>query len=89
MSAAVSRRTNEATYTIHQARLGSTEFKVIRPARPLVHAVLIDRDRHLDTYLDQDAVEARCLFTALAGPPADAGEPWPLPRAVRRRHTGA
>ncbi|WP_327378123.1 hypothetical protein OG393_31625 [Streptomyces sp. NBC_01216] len=41
--------------TIHQARLGSTEFKVIRPARPLVHAVLIDHDRHLDTYLDQDA----------------------------------
>lgn len=35
------------------------------------------------------AVEARCLFTALAGPPADAGEPWPLPRAARRRHTAA
>ncbi|WP_329375926.1 hypothetical protein OG625_00850 [Streptomyces sp. NBC_01351] len=43
--------------TIHQARLGSTEFKVIRPARPLVHAVLIDHDRHLDTYLDQDAAQ--------------------------------
>ncbi|MER5935319.1 hypothetical protein ABT123_34745, partial [Streptomyces sp. NPDC002054] len=43
--------------TIHQARLGSTEFKVIRPARPLVHAVLIDHDRHLDAYLDQDAAQ--------------------------------
>lgn len=43
--------------TIHQARLGSTEFKVIRPARPLVRAVLIDHDRHLDTYLDQDAAQ--------------------------------
>lgn len=43
--------------TIHQARLGSTEFKVIRPARPLVRAVLIDHNRHLDTYLDQDAAQ--------------------------------
>jgi hypothetical protein len=43
--------------TIHHAQLGSTEFKVIRPARPLVHAVLIDHDRHLDTYLDQDAAQ--------------------------------
>jgi len=25
--------------TIHQARLGAVEFKVIRPAEPLVHAV--------------------------------------------------
>ncbi|MFC7220762.1 hypothetical protein ACFQLX_21755 [Streptomyces polyrhachis] len=42
---------------IHQARLGSTEFKVIRPAQPLAHAVLIDRDRHLDAYLGQDAAQ--------------------------------
>ncbi|MGI5447666.1 hypothetical protein ACQEVM_18230 [Streptomyces sp. CA-243310] len=28
--------------TIHQARFGATEFKVIRPARPLVHAVLYE-----------------------------------------------
>lgn len=41
--------------TIHQARLGPEEFKVIRPARPLVHSVLVDRDRYLDAYLDQDA----------------------------------
>ncbi|MET9375502.1 hypothetical protein ABZX98_15290 [Streptomyces sp. NPDC002992] len=43
--------------TTHQARLGSTEFRVVRPARPLVHAVLIDRDRHLDAYLDRDAAQ--------------------------------
>ncbi|MYS09665.1 hypothetical protein GTW71_25260 [Streptomyces sp. SID6041] len=41
--------------TIHRARLGSTEFRVIRPARPLAHAVLIDRDRWLDVFLGQDA----------------------------------
>ncbi|MCX4425984.1 hypothetical protein [Streptomyces mirabilis] len=40
---------------IHHARLGATEFKVIRPAQPLPHAVLIDHDRHLDAYLDADA----------------------------------
>lgn len=39
---------------IHQARLGADEFRVIRPAQPLIRAVLIDRDRYLDTYLDQD-----------------------------------
>ena len=43
--------------TIHETQLGSAKFKVIRPARPLVHAVLIDRDRHLDSYLDQDAAQ--------------------------------
>ncbi|MFD0151115.1 hypothetical protein ACWGQ4_02500 [Streptomyces sp. NPDC055721] len=43
--------------TIHQARRESTKFKVIRPARPLVHAVLIDHVRYLDTYLDQDTVQ--------------------------------
>ena len=40
---------------IHQARLGADEFRVIRPARPLSHAELIDHDRHLDAYLDQDS----------------------------------
>jgi N-formylglutamate amidohydrolase len=40
---------------IHQARLGADTFRVIRPARPLSHAVLIDHDRHLDAYLDRDA----------------------------------
>ncbi|WP_371667382.1 hypothetical protein OG985_07060 [Streptomyces sp. NBC_00289] len=41
--------------TIHQARFGAAEFKVIRPARPLSRALLLDHDRHLDAYLDQDA----------------------------------
>ncbi|MFJ3861719.1 hypothetical protein ACIPRL_36545 [Streptomyces sp. NPDC090085] len=40
---------------VHQARLGAHEFRVIRPAQPLRHAVLIDHDRHLDVFLDQDA----------------------------------
>ncbi|SHF54425.1 hypothetical protein [Streptoalloteichus hindustanus] len=41
--------------TIHRARLGSVEFKVIRPARPLGRAVLVDYDRYLNAYVDQDA----------------------------------
>ncbi|MCM2393460.1 hypothetical protein [Streptomyces albipurpureus] len=44
--------------TLHQARLGSTEFTVIRPALPLAHAVLIDHDRYLGAYLDQDAAQS-------------------------------
>ncbi|MYZ35959.1 MULTISPECIES: hypothetical protein [unclassified Streptomyces] len=51
---------------IHHARLGATEFKVIRPARPLPHAVLIDHDRHLDAYLDQDAARRIGGLWALA-----------------------
>ncbi|MGW1727896.1 hypothetical protein ACWCQK_33910 [Streptomyces sp. NPDC002306] len=56
--------------TIHQARLGAREFNVIRPARPLAHAVLVDHDRHLDAYADQD--EARRiggLWTLAASSP--------------------
>lgn len=41
--------------TIQQATLGAESFKVIRPARPLARAVLLDQDRHLGVYLDQDA----------------------------------
>ncbi|MFB7243522.1 hypothetical protein ACFCYX_13775 [Streptomyces populi] len=41
--------------TVHRARLGATEFRVVRPARPLVRAVLLDRDRYLDIRLDEDA----------------------------------
>ncbi|MFF3846884.1 hypothetical protein [Streptomyces sp. NPDC002328] len=52
--------------TIHHARLGATEFKVIRPAGPLLHAVLIDHDRHLDAYLDQDAARRVGGLWALA-----------------------
>ncbi|MEK9518659.1 hypothetical protein MIU24_04440 [Streptomyces venezuelae] len=53
--------------TIHRARLGPTEFKVIRPAHPLVHAVLIDRDRWLDVFLDQDAAQRVGALWELAG----------------------
>ncbi|WP_018549610.1 hypothetical protein [Streptomyces sp. LaPpAH-108] len=40
---------------VHRARLGADEFRVVRPAGPLSRAVLIDHDRHLDAYVDQDA----------------------------------
>ncbi|MFJ7203924.1 hypothetical protein ACIQWR_10385 [Streptomyces sp. NPDC098789] len=56
--------------TIHHVRLGSAEFKVIRPARPLARAVLIDHDRHLDAYLDQDAAQRiGALWTLAASSP--------------------
>ncbi|MCX5414283.1 hypothetical protein [Streptomyces sp. NBC_00059] len=69
--------------TIHQARLGSTEFKVIRPARLLVHAVLIDHDRHLDTYLDQDAAQRIGGLWKLA-----ASSPRSLVHLPMRRNRG-
>ncbi|MER5372900.1 hypothetical protein [Streptomyces sp. NPDC002553] len=40
---------------VHRARLGAEEFRVVRPARPLTRALLVDRDRYLNAYLDQDA----------------------------------
>ncbi|MGZ9935321.1 hypothetical protein ACXNSR_36215 [Streptomyces sp. NC-S4] len=40
---------------IHRARLGPVEYKVIRPDGPPARAVLLDRDRSVDAYLDQDA----------------------------------
>ncbi|MCP2260960.1 hypothetical protein LX15_004680 [Streptoalloteichus tenebrarius] len=49
----------ELAVTVHHARLGPRQFTVIRPRRPLTRAVLIDRDRHLDVLLDQNA--ARCV----------------------------
>uniref|UniRef100_A0AAU2V4Z4 Uncharacterized protein n=1 Tax=Streptomyces sp. NBC_00003 TaxID=2903608 RepID=A0AAU2V4Z4_9ACTN len=41
--------------TIHQVTLKSRQFKVIRPAAPPSRAVLLDQDRYLGAYLDQDA----------------------------------
>ncbi|WP_406083907.1 hypothetical protein [Streptomyces virginiae] len=56
--------------TIHRARLGPVEFKVIRPARPPVRAVLVDRDRYLNTFLDQDAAQLiGGLWTVAASSP--------------------
>ncbi|MEU8763843.1 hypothetical protein [Streptomyces sp. NPDC048659] len=40
---------------VHQARLGTAEFRVIRPARPLRHALLTDQDRYLDLRVDEAA----------------------------------
>ncbi|MFJ2055330.1 hypothetical protein ACIOMM_05235 [Streptomyces sp. NPDC087908] len=69
--------------TIHRARLGPTEFKVIRPAHPLVHAVLIDRDRWLDVFLDQDAAQRVGALWELA-----ASSPRSLVHVpMRRNHT--
>ncbi|MFG3286480.1 hypothetical protein [Streptomyces sp. NPDC048111] len=44
--------------TIHSATLGAESFTVIRPARPVPRAVLLDRDRYLDVHLDQAAAYA-------------------------------
>ncbi|MFG2485460.1 MULTISPECIES: hypothetical protein [Streptomyces] len=56
--------------TIHRARLGPVEFKVIRPARPPVRAVLVDRDRYVNTFLDQDAAQLiGALWTVAASSP--------------------
>ncbi|MFD3945133.1 hypothetical protein [Streptomyces sp. NPDC058579] len=56
--------------TLHHARLGSQAFKVIRPARPLTHAILLDHDRHLDAYVDQDAAQRIAgLWTLAASSP--------------------
>ncbi|MGW3323202.1 hypothetical protein [Streptomyces virginiae] len=56
--------------TIHRARLGPVEFKVIRPARPPVRAVLVDRDRYLNAFLDQDAARLiGGLWTVAASSP--------------------
>ncbi|MFD4918479.1 hypothetical protein ACFWNR_35410 [Streptomyces virginiae] len=56
--------------TIHRARLGPVEFKVIRPARPPVRAVLVDRDRYVNAFLDQDAARLiGGLWTVAASSP--------------------
>ncbi|MFJ7586661.1 hypothetical protein ACIQZO_04520 [Streptomyces sp. NPDC097617] len=78
--------------TVHRARLGAMEFKVIRPARPLVNAVLVDHDSHLDAYLDQQAAKLfgglwtlasssprSLIHLPVRGNPAPAHEP-PEPR---------
>lgn len=68
--------------TIHHARLGTDAFRVIRPGRPLTHALLTDRDWHLAAYLGQDAalmiagaVAARRPLTTLTDPLTDPSQP--------------
>lgn len=51
---------------IHQARLGADDFRVVRPARPLTRAVLVDNDRYLNAYLDQEAARTVAGLWALA-----------------------
>ncbi|QES58217.1 hypothetical protein DEJ51_32135 [Streptomyces venezuelae] len=56
--------------TIHRARLGREEFKVIRPARRPVRGVLVDHDSRLDAYLDQPAAKVLAgLWTMAASSP--------------------
>ncbi|MFE2289062.1 hypothetical protein ACFXDJ_33440 [Streptomyces sp. NPDC059443] len=52
--------------TIHQARLGQAEFKVIRPARPPARAVLVDRDRYLNVSLDRHAARLTAGLWSMA-----------------------
>lgn len=76
--------------TIHQARLGTTEFKVIRPARPwFTPCSSITTGTWIPTSIRTQPSESAGyghsrLFTAFAGPPADAGAPWPLPTGSQK-----
>ncbi|QES08145.1 hypothetical protein DEJ44_22675 [Streptomyces venezuelae] len=51
---------------IHRARTGADEFRVVRPARPLPRAVLVDHDRYLGAYLDQEAARSIAGLWTLA-----------------------
>ncbi|MFZ3473635.1 hypothetical protein ACODT3_08040 [Streptomyces sp. 4.24] len=52
--------------TIHQARLGAAEFKVIRPARPPERAVLSVGEWSLDVQVDQRAAQLVAGLWSLA-----------------------
>ncbi|MFJ1704678.1 hypothetical protein [Kitasatospora sp. NPDC088346] len=52
--------------TVHRARLGPVEYRVVRPARPLPRAVLLDRDRFVDGHLDRTAARAFAALWLLA-----------------------
>ncbi|MEV0414773.1 hypothetical protein AB0I68_29155 [Streptomyces sp. NPDC050448] len=52
--------------TFHTARLGATEFKVIRPARTPARAVLLDDTWHLNGWFDQEAARITAGLWALA-----------------------
>ncbi|MFF1495261.1 hypothetical protein [Streptomyces sp. NPDC058304] len=52
--------------TIHTARLGATEFKVIRPARTPARAVLFDDPWYLNGWFDQEAAQITAGLWALA-----------------------
>jgi hypothetical protein len=52
--------------TIHTARLGATEFKVIRPARTPVRALLVDDPWYVNGWFDQEAAHFTAGLWALA-----------------------
>ncbi|KOU13147.1 hypothetical protein ADK52_38930 [Streptomyces sp. WM6372] len=52
--------------TLHTARLGAVEFKVIRPARPPAHAVLVDDPWYLNGWFDREAAHVTAGLWALA-----------------------
>lgn len=52
--------------TIHRARLGPTEFKVIRPARPPARAALSEGNRYLHAQVDQEAAQLIAGLWSLA-----------------------
>ncbi|MFB7463232.1 hypothetical protein ACFCZ1_06940 [Streptomyces sp. NPDC056224] len=56
--------------TVHRARLGADEFKVIRPARPPRRAALLDGAWYLNAYVDQEAARlVSGLWTLAASSP--------------------
>lgn len=52
--------------SIHRARLGPAEFKVIRPARPPARAVLSDGRWYLHAHVDQEAAQLIAGLWSLA-----------------------
>ncbi|KPI00635.1 hypothetical protein OV450_5068 [Actinobacteria bacterium OV450] len=52
--------------TFHTARLGATEFKVVRPARTPARAVLVDTSWFLNGRFDQEAAQTAAGLWALA-----------------------
>jgi hypothetical protein len=48
------RETHGVKVTIHHVRLGPEEFRVVRAAEPLTHAMLADHDRRLQMSLDAE-----------------------------------
>ncbi|MFE3627612.1 hypothetical protein [Streptomyces goshikiensis] len=78
--------------TLHRPRLGPAEFNVIRPARTPDRALLLDADRYLNAYFDQEAAQLTAGLWALAAssprslihlpirPKGAAGAPAPGPR---------
>ncbi|MEU6314772.1 hypothetical protein [Streptomyces sp. NPDC047014] len=52
--------------TVHHARLGPRAYQVVRPARPLEHAALLDTGHYLNAYLDQAAARTVAALWHLA-----------------------